>query len=293
MGFSIPFFLVLFIALLASAIDAFRIQTTEIGAAQLSEPADTAQALKKLALGFLALEPSTAFLLSSPGYRRTVTRTRRRVHPFMVDGPKSRRDALLTATLAAALAAVPRPGLAIQRPEGVDRPDLLPAEKMNVLDLQKFLTDGEIKRLEKTTAKLEADRKVKLRLITQRYPETPGSALKDYWNVDANTIVVVVDPGRDEKDIKNIIKFNVGENLDLDYPPFFFNKVKNTFGNSYFVKDYGKETAILRTMETLDYCVRDGSCLDVPAEFKDMKNTPKLNGFNFGNVGKKDPFAGL
>jgi len=59
------------IAVLSSAVDARRVQKSEIDEAQLSEPAETPQALKKLALGLLALEPSRAFLLSSPMSRRS------------------------------------------------------------------------------------------------------------------------------------------------------------------------------------------------------------------------------
>lgn len=80
-------------AFLASGVDARGMQESEVGAVQLTD----SQALKKLALGLLALEPSTAFMLSTP-----VARVSRRAHPRMVETPMSRRSALLGGAGAAA-----------------------------------------------------------------------------------------------------------------------------------------------------------------------------------------------
>ena len=52
-------------------------------------------------------------------------------------------------------------------------------------------TDGEEARLASRIAALEADTGIKLRVLAQNYPETPGLAIKDYWSVDDNTIVFV------------------------------------------------------------------------------------------------------
>lgn len=40
-----------------------------------------------------------------------------------------------------------------------------------------------------------------------------GLAIKDFWGVDADTVVFVADPG-----LGNILNFNVGENIDLMVP---------------------------------------------------------------------------
>ena len=40
-----------------------------------------------------------------------------------------------------------------------------------------------------------------------------GLAIKDFWGVDADTVVFVADPG-----LGNILNFNVGENVDLMVP---------------------------------------------------------------------------
>lgn len=40
-----------------------------------------------------------------------------------------------------------------------------------------------------------------------------GLAIKDFWGVDADTVVFVADPG-----LGNILNFNVGQNIDLMVP---------------------------------------------------------------------------
>jgi|TARA_B100001142_G_scaffold132379_1_gene133967 hypothetical protein len=52
---------------------------------------------------------------------------------------------------------------------------------------------------------LERDTGMKLRVLAQAYPNTPGLAVKDYWSVDDDTVVFVADPG-----LGNILNFSVG-----------------------------------------------------------------------------------
>lgn len=63
-----------------------------------------------------------------------------------------RRDLLWTTLLASPMVL---PGPVYARPEGVNKPQLLPAYQTNVIDLQRFLTSGQVKAMDKQLAELE------------------------------------------------------------------------------------------------------------------------------------------
>lgn len=80
------------------------------------------------------------------------------------------------------LGASPRDASA--RLESVNRPDLLPSEKgLNVIQVEKFLTSGQAKRMNEILSNLEKDTGYRVRVLCQRYPNTPGLAIRDYWDL--------------------------------------------------------------------------------------------------------------
>mmetsp|Transcript_19703 Transcript_19703/g.19803 ORF Transcript_19703/g.19803 Transcript_19703/m.19803 type:complete len:238 (+) Transcript_19703:53-766(+) len=157
--------------------------------------------------------------------------------------------------------------LAIARPEGVNRPDLLPQEQTSLIDVANFLSKGQEKRVKDSLAELEKETGYKLRVLCQSYPNTPGLAIKDYWGVDENTIVMVIDKGEgfNTKGIpSNVIRLNLGSNVEGVIPPMFWTRLTNKLGNNYYVKENGVDYCILNAVEAIKYCLEEKTCKDLP-----------------------------
>ncbi|CAM9586500.1 unnamed protein product [Pylaiella littoralis] len=198
------------------------------------------------------------------------------------DGAVTRTGALQRAAAAVLGAGLAFPSVvavapleAQARKAGVDRPDLLPKEQTNVIDLVSMLTKGQAKRINKQLEDLEKATGYRLRLLCQKYPETPGLAVKDYWKVDDKTIVMVVDAGEDDRKsgAVNILNFNVGDGLRLGLPPQFWQRLQNKYGNRFYVRDNGPDGAIMSAVDSITVCLRSdtGFCVD-PPDLKKMAN---------------------
>mmetsp|Transcript_13999 Transcript_13999/g.35040 ORF Transcript_13999/g.35040 Transcript_13999/m.35040 type:complete len:240 (-) Transcript_13999:67-786(-) len=150
----------------------------------------------------------------------------------------------------------PRPALA-RRLEGVNKPELLPKEKNKVvIDVAGFLSEGQEKRITTLIEGVEKDTGVKLRLLTQNYPETPGLAIKDYWGVDDDTVVFVADPSFG-KSGGNILNFNIGTNVDLQIPPNFWSRLSGKYGATVYWQNSGEDAAIENAVSAIATCARE------------------------------------
>ncbi|GLT25708.1 hypothetical protein SLA2020_008200 [Shorea laevis] len=135
---------------------------------------------------------------------------------------------------------------------GVNKPELLPKEFSTVIDVAGFLSDGQERRLTQEIADIEEDTGFKLRVLAQNYPETPGLAIKDFWQVDDRTIVFVADPT-----FGNILNFNVGASVDLDIPRSFWSRLAGKYGNMFFWKEKGEDASIEAAVMAISNCLRE------------------------------------
>ncbi|KAL6769171.1 CPLD31 [Auxenochlorella protothecoides x Auxenochlorella symbiontica] len=140
------------------------------------------------------------------------------------------------------------------RLEGVNQPNLLPqgSEITPLIDVANFLTETEETRMRDRLQHLEKDTGIKFRVLAQNYPDTPGLAIKDYWSVDDNTVVLVADPT-----FGNVLNFNIGINIDSFIPRNFWSKVAGRFGNKFYVEEQGRDVAIINAVAAVDHCLRE------------------------------------
>ena len=184
-----------------------------------------------------------------------------------VPPPKQERRAFITNTASAAAMALAMPGVASAKLEGVNKPELLPKEEGKlVIQTENVLTSGQVKKLEEVLKRLEKDTGFRLRILSQRYPQTPGLAIREYWKLgpdaggDDKFIVMVVDEFGGKG---NPLNFNVGEGVKFALPNTYWTRLQGKFGSMFFVRDNGLDVAMLSGIDSIVNCLRseDGFCV--------------------------------
>ena len=101
----------------------------------------------------------------------------------------------------------------------LNNPQLLPDVSSPVLDLAKTLSPQQKESLEKDLNKFEVENGWKIKYLSQ-YESNPGLAIKDYWDLDGTSLLVVADPRGG-----NLLNFNVGD--------AYFHSFQDYFGLNY------------------------------------------------------------
>tara|TARA_B100000700_G_scaffold328364_1_gene445948 strand:- start:286 stop:1089 length:804 start_codon:yes stop_codon:yes gene_type:complete len=139
-----------------------------------------------------------------------------------------------------------------------DNPDLLPKEQTPIIDLAKALSDKQRADLEKSLISYEEETGWKIRVLSQ-YEKTPGLAVKDYWNLDETSLLIIADPRGG-----NLLSFNVGDAYFALMPRIFWVELQTRFGNQFYVRDNGEDGAILESIKAIETCLDRGGCEVVP-----------------------------
>lgn len=168
------------------------------------------------------------------------------------------------------------------RLSGVSRPELLPPGDVTpIIDVAGFLTPSEEKRIKQQVEDLERDTGLKLRVLAQNYPETPGLAIKEYWRVDDDTVVFVADPT-----FGDILNFNVGAGVDLEVPRSFWSRLAGKYGNKFYWQEKGEAASILSAVNAIDTCLREpqgrAKCSQVQGELEEVSIPAPSSGGFFG-----------
>jgi hypothetical protein len=139
-----------------------------------------------------------------------------------------------------------------------DNPDLLPDHPTPVIDLARLLTDGQRSALESELNDFSQSSGWKLRVLTQ-YDRTPGLAVKSFWQLDERSLLLVADERGG-----NLLNFNVGDALFALMPRTFWVELQTRFGNQYYVREHGRDGAVLDALHTVKGCLAIGGCQVVP-----------------------------
>ena len=140
----------------------------------------------------------------------------------------------------------------------INNPNLLPEINTPVLDLAKTLSPNQKKSLEENLNNFENESGWKIKYLSQ-FESTPGLAIKDYWNLDETSLLVVADPRGG-----NLLNFNVGDAYFSFLPRLFWVELQTRFGNQYYVKEHGEDGAVLEAIKSVKICLEKGGCQVVP-----------------------------
>jgi len=139
-----------------------------------------------------------------------------------------------------------------------NNPEVLPDYQTPVVDLANYLPELQQEALIKNVEEYEAKTGWKLRVLTQ-FDRIPGRAVISYWGLDDKSILLVAD-GRGG----NLLAFSIGDDVYELMPRTFWIELQTRFGNLYYVRENGKNNAIVETIETVEGCLDRGGCQVVP-----------------------------
>ncbi len=145
-----------------------------------------------------------------------------------------------------------------ERTFAYDNPDLLPKEPTPIIDLAKALSDKQRLDLETSLNTYEQETGWKIRVLSQ-YEKTPGLAVKDFWDLDETSLLIIADPRGG-----NLLSFNVGDAYFALMPRIFWVELQTRFGNQFYVRDNGEDGAILASIKAVETCLDRGGCEVVP-----------------------------
>ena len=140
----------------------------------------------------------------------------------------------------------------------INNPDLLPKDNTPVLDLAKTLSPKQKEILEDNLNTFEKENGWKIKYLSQ-FESSPGLAIKDFWDLDDTSLLIVADPRGG-----NLLNFNVGDTYFSFLPRLFWVELQTRFGNQYYVKDHGEDGAVIDAINAIEICLEKGGCRVVP-----------------------------
>ena len=139
-----------------------------------------------------------------------------------------------------------------------NNPELLPKKFTPVIDLARTLSQKQKENLEQSLLEYENETGWKIRVLSQ-YEQTPGLSVKEFWDLDESSLLLVADPRGG-----NLLNFNVGDAFFALMPRIFWVELQTRYGNQFYVRDHGEDGAILDSISSIKTCLDRGGCDVVP-----------------------------
>lgn len=135
-----------------------------------------------------------------------------------------------------------------------------------IADLANVFARRQEERIAEQLRNIEQSSGIKIRILTQAEGSVPGIAIKSFFGLDDDSILIVADLRGG-----NILNFNVGRNVRQILPESFWIELGNRYGSSFYVRDFGEDGSVLAAVDGIVKCVESGKiCKAVPGYGRDQ-----------------------
>jgi len=134
----------------------------------------------------------------------------------------------------------------------------LPQPPQAVVDLVGTVDNPSRQVLYREISQLEREQGWQVRVLVQK-DQIPGRQIKQYWNLGARSVLIVMDLKGN-----NPLFFNIGDQVQRKLPRLFWQELQARYGNQYYIGEHGRGAALVATFGAIAQSLREGGRATVP-----------------------------